>query len=215
MATTRNLRLALILKVVLDIIFGGLILVCVFLVIWIAVFSLLSRQAEYLGTASIPVVLGIGEERQFDVTLSGSPKDNINAAFLDETEGTLRLETDSTLLIGIANAAKLILAIGLAYITYLLRAVVQAIREGDPFMAENARRIRRIGYMVLILGFVGPAVEHLAATEILNRLPPTTPVLNPGPTFDIRIVLVALFILLLAHIWSYGLELERDRALTI
>lgn len=215
MSTTKNLQLARILKVVLDIIFGLLVFACVALVIWIAGFGLISRQANYVGTASIPVILGTGEERQFDVTLSGSPQDEINAAFLNETEGTLRLETTSGLLIGISNAAKLILAIGLAYVIYLLRAVVQAIYDGDPFTTENASRIRRLGYTVLALGFLGPSVEHIAATEILHRLPATVPSLSPGPTFDVGIILAALFILLLAHIWSYGLELERDRALTV
>lgn len=215
MSTTKNLRLARILKIVLDIIFGLLVFVCVALVIWIAGFGLISRQANYVGTASIPVILGTDEERQFDVTFSGNPQDEINAAYLDETEGTLRLETKSGLLIGISNAAKLILAMGIAYVIYLLRAVVQAIYDGVPFTAENASRVRRLGYTVLALGFLGPSVEHIAATEILQRLPTTVPLLSPGPTFEVGIILAALFILLLAHIWSYGLELERDRALTV
>jgi hypothetical protein len=215
MSTTKNLQLARFLKIVLDIIFGGLVLVSVFLVIWIAGFGLISRQPGNLSTASIPVILGSSEEGQVDVTMSGNPIDNIHAAFLNKTEGTLRLETDSALLVGIANAAKLILAIGLAYIAYLLREIVKAIRDGDPFMAKNTRQIRQLGYTVLVLGFVGPGVEYLAANEILNRLPPTIPVLNPGPTFDSWTIMVALFILLLANIWSYGLELEHDRSLTI
>lgn len=215
MSPPKNLKLARFLKSVLDVIFGGLILVSVFLVIWILGFGLIARQPDTLGTASIPVILGSDEEGQVTVTMSGSPIDSIHATFLDNTEGTLRLETNSSLLMGIANAAKLILAIGLAYIAYMLREIVKSIRDGDPFLAENTSRIRRLGYTVLVLGFLGPGVEYLAATEILNRLPPTIPVLNPGPRFDIGIILVALFILLLAHIWSYGLELEHDRALTI
>ncbi len=69
--------------------------------------------------------------------------------------------------------------------------------------------------MVLLIGILQPAVQYMAATEILNRLPPTVPALNPGPTFDAEVILVSLLILLLAHIWSYGLDLERERALTI
>ena len=215
MVTTRKIKLANFLKVVLDIIFGMLVISCAGLVLWIAGFSLISSQADYLGTASIPVILSSGEEDPLNVTLSGTPKDNINAAFLSETEGTLRLETDSALLIGIANAAKLIVAIGLAYCTYLLRAVVQSIRDGEFFSQENPNRLRRLGYAVLILGFLVPSVQYIAATEILHRLPTTVPELSPGPSFEISTVLIALFILLLVHIWSYGLELERDRALTI
>jgi hypothetical protein len=68
---------------------------------------------------------------------------------------------------------------------------------------------------VLGIAFLGPAVQYLAATEILSRLPNAVPALNAGPTFDTAMLLGALFILLLAHIWGYGLQLERDRELTI
>lgn len=215
MSTTKDLRLARILKTVLDIIFGLLVFACVALVLWMALSSLILRHAEILGTASVPVTIGTGEEPHLEVTFTSPPKDAISQAFVEEAEGTLRLETRSALLIVIANAAKLVLAIGLAYIFYLLRGVVQGILDGDPFTAENVRRIRRFGYAVPVVGILGLAVEYVAATEILNRLPPTVPVLNAGSTFDAGLILAALFILLLAQIWSYGLELERDRALTI
>jgi hypothetical protein len=215
MSTTRNLKLARTLKVVLNIIYGLLVFACVALVLWMALSPVIFRQADILGTASVPVRIGTGEDPQFDVTFTSTPKDAIRAAFVDEAEGTLRLETNSTLLIVITNAAKLFIAIALAYIFYLLREVVQAILDGNPFTTENARHVRRLGYTVLGIGFLGPFVEYLAATEVLNRLPTTVPVVNPGPTFDVWIILAALLILLLAHIWSYGLELERDRALTI
>ena len=215
MAITNKIKLANFLKVILDIIYGMLVFACVALVLWITGFSLISNESDYIGTASIPVILSADQDEQFKVSLVGNPNDNISAAFLDEAEGTLRLETDSALLIGIANAAKLIVAIGLAYCTYLLRAVVQGIRNGEPFTAENPSRLRKLGYAVLILGFLAPSVQNLASSEILNRLPNTLPQLRPGPEFDVGTILIALFILLLVHIWSYGLELERDRALTI
>ena len=215
MSNLKYFKLAKILKIVLDIIFGTLVIGSVALVFWIAGFGLISKQSDLLGTASIPIILSTDKEAQFEVTLSGNPKDPISAAFLDETEGTLRLETNSALLIGISNSAKLIIAVGLAYCTYLLRAVVQSIRDGNPFTTENCHRIRRLGYTVLILGFAAPSVEHIAAQEILNRVSTTIPELFPGPSFDVGMLLAALFILLLAYIWSYGLEIERDRELTI
>jgi hypothetical protein len=215
MSTTQNLQLARTLKVVLNILYGLLVFACVALVLWMALSPVIFRQAQIQGTASVPVRIGTGENPQFDLTFSSTPEDAIRAAFVDEAEGTLRLETNSTLLIVIANAAKLFIAVGLAYIFHLLREVVQAILDGNPFVPENGRRVRRLGYAVLVIGFLGPFVEYIAATEILNRLPTTVPVVNPGPTFDAWIILAAVLILLLAHIWSYGLELERDQALTI
>lgn len=215
MSTERDFRLARFVKKLLDFIFGLLVFACVGLVLWTIFSPLILGQGDSLGTASVSVAIGSGDEPQFDVMFTGPTKDAIQAAFVEEAEGTLRLETSSFLLILIANAAKVVAAIGLAYVFYLLRAVVQTILDGDPFAAENGQRLRRLGYAVLAVGILRPSVDYLAATEILNRLPMAVPALNPGPTFDAEVLLATLLILLLAHIWSYGLELERDQALTI
>ena len=149
------------------------------------------------------------------MSYTSKPVDEIRDAFLVDTEGTLTLETRSAYLVIVSNLAKLVYASGLAYIFYLLRVIVKAIIDGDPFSSKNGRNIRRLGYSILAVGILGPLAEYIAANEILNRLSVLDPILQPGPTFDARTVLITLFILLLAHIWSYGLELEHDRSLTI
>jgi hypothetical protein len=215
MPPTMNIRLVRFVKVVVDIIYGLLIFVCVALVLYAALLPLLFQQDEFAGTASIPVRIGTGEDPNFEVTLSGRTMDPIHLAFVEEAEGILRLETRSALLLVISNAAKLVAAIGLAYVFRLLRSILQAILDGEPFAAENGKRVRRLGFVVLILGFLVPSVENLAATEIMHRLPATVPALQAGPTFDAGTILLSLLILILAHVWSYGMELERDRALTV
>lgn len=215
MTMENGFHLARIVKKLLDIIFGLLIFACVGLVLWTMFSPLIMGEESTLGTASISVKIGTGDEPQFDVTFAAPTKDAIRAAFVEEAEGVLRLETSSFLLILIANAAKVVAAIGLAYVLYLLRAIVQAILDGDPFAEKNSQRLRRLGYAVLAVGILRPTVDYIAAMEILNRLPEVVPSLSPGPTFDAEVLLATLLILLLAHIWSYGLQLERDQALTI
>jgi hypothetical protein len=215
MSSTKDLRLARFLKTLLDFLFGLLIFACVALVLWVAFSPLILGQAGFLGTASVPVSLGQGDAPQFEVSFNEPPKDTIHAAFVDEAQGMLRLETNSFFLISIANMAKLVTGIGLAYVFYLLRKVVQTILDGDPFTLENAPRIRRIGYSVLALGLLQPFAGYLAAVETLKQLPPASPALNPGIPFNAEVILATLLILLLAQIWSYGLELERDQELTI
>jgi hypothetical protein len=215
MSTTRNLRLGRIVKVVLDILFGLFVVACVGLILWVAVAPIVLNKSEGWGTASIPVTIGAGHEPQFDVSFTSSPEDEINDAYVVEAEGTLQLETRNFLLILIANAAKIVGLIGLAYIVYLLRSIVKTILEGEPFAEESSRRIRTMGYMLLVVSIVWQTVQYLAASEILRRLPDVAPTLNPGPTFDAGVILISLLILLLAHVWSYGLDIERERALTI
>ncbi len=215
MSTTKDLRLARFVKTLLDLIYGLLIFACVALVLWIALSPVIFTQGGIRGTASVPVTIGSGDEPQFDVSFKGSTRNTTQAAFVEEVQGILRLETSSFYLTFIANAAKLVTGLGLAYVFYLLRIVVQAILDGNPFAPENAPLIRRSGYSVLALGLLQPTVGFIAAAEILNQLPDTSPILNPGTPFNAEVILATLLILLLAHIWSYGLELERDQELTI
>jgi hypothetical protein len=215
MSKTRDLRLGRIVKTVLDILFGLSIVACVGLILWVVVAPLVLNQSEGWGTALVPVTIGTGHEPQFDVSFTSSPEDEINDAYVVEAEGTLQLETRNFLLILIANAAKIVGLIGLAYIVYLLRGVVKTILKGEPFAEQNSHRIRKMGYMLFVVSIVWQGVQYLAASEILRRLSNVEPALNPGPTFDAGVILVSLLVLLLAQVWSYGLDIERERALTI
>ena len=215
MTSMKDLRLARFVKTLLDFIYGLLIFACVALVLWVAISPAIINQVGVPGTASVPVTLGMGDVPQFEVSFDGSDQDLIHMAAVEEAEGTLRLETSSFYLNFIANAAKLVTGIGLVYVFSLLRKVVQTILDGDPFAPDNAPLIRRIGYGVLALGLLSPLAGYIAAAEILKHLPSAAPLLNPGKPFDSEVLLVTLLILLIAHIWSYGLDLERDQELTI
>ena len=215
MSTKQDLKLPRIVKTVLDIIFGLLVVVCVFLVLWIAFSPLILNISDITITSSVPVAIGSGDEPKFEVEAAGAEAKGIRAAFVDEAQGTLRLETTDWYFIFISNLAKLLTAIGLVYVIYLLRSVLQAIIQGDVFTQENVARIRRIGYLVLIVAFVKATVEYIAAWEILNQLRIVEPALSLPSPFEAEVILASLLILVLAQVWSYGLELERERAMTI
>jgi hypothetical protein len=215
MKTKNDSRLARVLKILLDLLFGLAVFAGIGLLIWSAISPMVLKSGEGLGSASVPVRIGTGEEPQFQVSFIEPLPAGIIGASVHEAEGMLFVETESSSLIAIANAPKILIVFGLAYIFNLLRKIVSAIEAGEPFTLDTSHRVRQLGYAVLALSFLGSIVEYLAAREIFNRLPTIVPELAPGPTFDARILFVALMILLLAHIWSYGLDLERERALTV
>jgi hypothetical protein len=215
MSTTKNLRLGRIVKTVLDILFGLSVFVCVGLILWVAVAPLVLNQSQGWGTASVPVTIGVGQEPQFDVSFTSLPEDEMNAAYVTDAEGTLQIETRNFLLVLITNAAKIIGLVGVAYIFYILRSIVKDIQGGEPFAEENIRRIRKLGYVLLIFSILFQVAQFLAASEVLRRLPEVQPELSAGHAFDAGVILISLLVLLLAHVWSYGLEIERDRELTI
>jgi hypothetical protein len=202
-------------KILLDVILGLLVVASIFLVLWIALSPLILNMSDIAITSSVPVAIGSGDEPQFEVKVAGAVAKGIQAAYVDGAQGTLRLETTDWSIIFISNLAKLLTAIGLAYVVYLIRSVLQAILKGNPFAPENTVRIRRIGYLVLLVGFLKALVEYIAAREILNKLTIVEPTLSLPSPFEAEVILASLLILVLAQVWSYGMELERDRALTI
>jgi hypothetical protein len=170
------------------------------------------------GTAilsSVPVAIGTGTDPRIEVEVAGAEAKDIQTAYVDQAQGTLRLDTTDWYLIFISNLAKLLTAIGLTYVIYLLRSLIKAILQGDVFTEENVMLMRRTGYLVLIVAFVKAAAEYFAAYEILRQLTIVKPPLSLPSPFQSEVILASLLILVLAQVWSYGLELERERALTI
>lgn len=203
-------------KIILDVIYGGLLFAMIGLIAWIAISPTLINRTGIGGSASIPVSLGPDQGANLELDFEGSSGEAIRSAWVSEARGILRLETSSAWLLLLTNGSKLVLAAGLAYIFYLLRKLMGSILDGAPFQEGSSRLIRRLGYTVLVVGFGCPIVEGLAAQAVLKRLPGTIPELHAAARVDPRMVIgAALLIFLLSQIWTYGLELERDRALTV
>jgi len=215
MSTKQNTKILRLVKTILDIIFGLLVFASVFLALWIVLSPVILNVTDVVIMSSVPVAIGTGSEPRMEVEVAGAEAKGIQAAYLDEAQGTLRLETNDWYLIFISNLAKLLTAIGITYVIYLLRSLIKAILQGDVFTEENVMLMRRTGYLVLIVAFVKAAAEYFAAYEILQQLTIVKPPLSLPAPFQSEVILASLLILVLAQVWSYGLELERERALTI
>jgi hypothetical protein len=215
MSTNQNPRIIRIVKVILDILFGLLVIVSVFLLLWMALSPFILSVTGIAIMSSVPVAIGSGTEPRIEVEVAGAEAKGIQAAYVDETQGTLRLETTDWYLIFISNLAKLLTAVGLAYLIYLLRSVIKAIQQGDVFTKTNVVRIRRLGYLVLVVAFLKALFEYVAAYAILKQVALVKPPLSLPSPFESEVILASLLILVVAQVWSYGLELERERALTV
>lgn len=215
MSTTKNMRLAIFVKKLVDVIFWLFVGAFVLLAVWTILSPSLLSSGDAFGTSTVPVAIGIGDEPRFDVSFEGDLEHKISRVYVEEAQGILVLETTNWVFVLVSNLAKFLTGIVLAYFLHVLRFFLKDIIEGDPFGKENSVRVRKMGYLVLLLGFLRPVVEFIAANEILNQLPITVPALSPPAPFKAEVILASLLILILAQVWSYGLELEREKALTI
>jgi hypothetical protein len=154
MSLSQKSKLPRFLKVILDIIFWMLIFVIAFLILWIIFSPILLNVSSIAITSSVPVGIGVGEEPRFEVEIPEPEAKGIHYAFVDEAQGTLRLETTDWYLVFVSNLGKLLIALGLVYVVYLLRSVLQALLQGEIFTQENVVKMRRIGYAVLVVGCI-------------------------------------------------------------
>jgi hypothetical protein len=69
--------------------------------------------------------------------------------------------------------------------------------------------------VILLVGFIRPSVESMAANEILKRLSNVSPAISMPYPFKIEVIFASLLILILAQVWAYGLELKQEQDLTI
>jgi hypothetical protein len=96
-----------------------------------------------------------------------------------------------------------------------LRRILQRVRDGAPFDADNARRLRWLGlslFGVALLNGVVEFVTSLAVRRGLSASGITVPVAMP---IDGSLVFVAFVLVVLARIFRRGADLEHDQSLVV
>ena len=143
------------------------------------------------------------------------PAPSIGNADIRDAHGTLRFPTPNRMALTItALLAALALAIGL-WVLVQLRAVFRTLRDGRPFVAANATRIRWIGCAVILWELVQSLVvfggnayakAHFAA-DVLR--------FDAWPSIDVFAIIHGLIILAVAEVFRTGTRLDEDHSLTI
>ena len=86
-----------------------------------------------------------------------------------------------------------------------LLAIVQTVRDGDPFVAANALRLRSIAWALLVLQLLGMLIGFVGK----SLSTPDHPVdLNAG--FSVNGWLAVLLTFLLAHVFAEGARMRDD-----
>jgi hypothetical protein len=95
-----------------------------------------------------------------------------------------------------------------------LRRILQRVRDGAPFDASNARRLRFLGLSLLALSLNGIA-ERMIAMAVSVQVPALTSVRPITLPVDGSLVFVALLLVALARIFHRGSDLEHDQSLVV
>jgi hypothetical protein len=134
---------------------------------------------------------------------------------LSSVNGSLRIPDASKRLIA-ANAFVLIVEfLFVLYITRKLHSVFQTLIHGNPFVAENAIRIRRVAFAVIISDLVGAAIVFAENSYATAHVAIAGLRFDVGPHINGRIIGYGLIILVIAEVFRAGTRLDEEQSLTI
>ena len=139
-----------------------------------------------------------------------------SAPVLTRGEATLQFRTTrpGLLFMGLLSTLPGVLAFLLG--VGLLRSILRDVRKGEVFTAANARRVSWLGWLLVVAGILIPIVETVRAQLIVKTAGLSGVTLGPpSHRGEWSLAIPGLLVLVLAAAWRHGVELQRDRDLTV
>ncbi|HYG40243.1 MAG TPA: DUF2975 domain-containing protein [Cytophagales bacterium] len=100
-------------------------------------------------------------------------------------------------------------------ITYLVKKIFNTLTENTPFVPENAKRLKQIGFLIILyapLKIAYDLVSHSKAT--MNFLIDNAPI-GTEFNFHFETIIAGLVILVIAEIFRIGTHLKEEQDLTV
>lgn len=211
MERSRSAPAASLVSVLLDVGWYG-VLVGIALAACLAAYSLVGD----LSAASMDIPVSFVIEAQ-PVRVAGAPTASINAE-LERTRGTGNLKFTPPPSRGFAlmtSAGLFAVLIFAAWIIAQLRAVFRTVRDGQPFVAANAVRIRRIGYVVIAGELGREALLAAAARLTALSLSADGVTFGGAPQVNLLVIASGVIIIAIAEVFREGTRLDEEQSLTI
>jgi len=139
--------------------------------------------------------------------------DRLNSGAIDQSVGLLRLNRSDRPWFAIAGAAVMV---GLVlWILAELAALCRSVRDGQPFAARNAMRIRRLALAVVLGEVSRAAVVYAANAYVAAQFAADHLRFTARPRINAFAIVSALILLVLAEVFRTGTQLDEDQSLTV
>lgn len=96
-----------------------------------------------------------------------------------------------------------------------LRRIFRRVRDGAPFDAENAVRLRTVGLLLLALALLNGVAEFVTSQVVRGGLESAAITVRSGVHVDGSLVIFGLVLMALAEIFRRGAQLEHEQSLVI
>ncbi len=139
--------------------------------------------------------------------------DHRNSGAIERSIGMLRLTRPHRQWFAMAGAAVMV---GLVlWILAELAALCRSVRDGVPFAARNAMRIRRLALAVVLAEISRAAVVYAANAYVAAQFAADHLRFTARPRINAFAIVSALILLVLAEVFRTGTELDEDQSLTV
>ena len=191
-------------------------------ILWLFVAPMIQRSAQpHARWVDFPVSLNLSEGGALGTRLpegaiiSTVPRKLALSPIMLANTQELRFVTTDRRIQMLDYLDDFVLSLLLVGLFFMARQFLVDVIDGAPFTFENARRLKWIGWFLLAIGVAKPLVDYGAASWTFTILKITGPVLSPSFNFSFAWILVSLFVLILGAAFRYGVELEKERSLTV
>jgi hypothetical protein len=95
---------------------------------------------------------------------------------------------------------------------WLLRGFMRAVREGDPFGVANVRRLRGLGFLLVVGAPLVELINYLFRQALFNEIPPfpSVDLGSAGYALPGGALIAGLGAFILAEVFAYGVRLRED-----
>lgn len=98
----------------------------------------------------------------------------------------------------------------------MLRRIVRSIKSGTPFTRENAARIKALGWVIALAGPFYGLLDYVYGLVILSQIDiPDATSMRVDPDARLLYVVAGIIIIVIGHVFDYGVRLREEADLTI
>jgi hypothetical protein len=97
----------------------------------------------------------------------------------------------------------------------ILRKIMKSIKSGTPFTRVNAARIRAMGWLVMAAGPFWGILEFVYARMWLSKIQIEGALVEVDPDLRVFYIFAGLVIVVIGHVFQYGVSLREDNELTV
>lgn len=144
-----------------------------------------------------------------------APALGVGAAEIQHVRGSMSFQPPSRASVTGPMAIVLVMLTLVLWGLGQLIAVFRTLRDGQPFVPDNAIRIRRIGYAVIVGELARAGMVFFANSYAMTHFSADGLRFDARPDVNVFAIVHALIILAIAEVFRAGTRLHEDQSLTI